>query len=85
MVRVFWERGCRVGRDVSVCAMNIERLARYCCPSITGLDMPDLSAVVAKCLSWFVSGDMWRGPLLLEPAKPVFFHSESSAMGCADP
>ncbi|MCB9849154.1 MAG: substrate-binding domain-containing protein [Phycisphaerales bacterium] len=77
-VRAYWERGWQVGKDVSVCAMNVEYPARYCCPSITGLDMPDLSDVLARCIDWF-SGDKprHRQPRL-EPAEPIFHVGESS-------
>jgi DNA-binding LacI/PurR family transcriptional regulator len=77
-VRANWERGRRVGLDVSVCALNIEYPARYCCPSITGLDMPDLSAVLGVCFDWFSDDKPWRGPALLEPAEPVLYIGESS-------
>jgi DNA-binding LacI/PurR family transcriptional regulator len=78
-LRAFWERGRRVGRDISICSMNIEHPGRYCCPSVTGLDMPDLFSVLAKCFAWFCGDDSWNGRLLLEPAEPVFFAGESSA------
>ena len=77
-VRAHWERGYNVGRDISVCAINIEFPARYCCPSITGLDMPDLSGVLAHCFDWFANGKSWRGKALLEPAEPNFHAGESS-------
>ncbi|HRX87303.1 MAG TPA: substrate-binding domain-containing protein, partial [Phycisphaerae bacterium] len=77
-VRSHWERGIRVGADVSVCAINIEPPARYYCPSISGLDMPDLSGVLTKCFRWFGQDKPWRGNALLEPAQPVFFAGEST-------
>lgn len=76
--RVLWERGRQVGQEISVCSINIEYPARYCCPSITGLDLPDLSDVLAQCLDWFASDDSWRGKARLEPDTPTFFDGESS-------
>jgi hypothetical protein len=76
--RVLWERGLTVGRDLSVCAMNIEHPARYSCPSITGLDMPDLTQVLARCFEWFSNNTSWSGSRLLMPEQPVFFIGESS-------
>jgi DNA-binding LacI/PurR family transcriptional regulator len=83
-VRALWEREVPVGRAISVCAINIEPPARYCCPSITGLDMPDLAALLTKCFDWFSTGAAWRGRRLLEPAEPVFFAGESSGRNGAD-
>ncbi len=76
--RAYWERGYTVGRDISVCAVNIEYPARYCCPSITGLDLPDLSGVLNKCFDWFSGKRPWRGRALLEPTEPQLHIGESS-------
>ena len=83
VIRAFWERGLRVGSDVSVCSVNIEPRARYCCPSITGLDTPDLSGVLDRCLDWFSQDRPWRGNALLTPKKRVFFAGESTGPGPA--
>ena len=77
-IRAHWERGVKVGEDISVCCINIEPLARYCCPSITGLDMPDLSGVLDACLDWFALDKPWHGRASLEPNDPVFFAGEST-------
>lgn len=76
--RAAWERGRVVGRDLSICTMNIEYPARFVCPSITGLDMPDLSPILAQCLEWFKNGDGPMRPLLLEPIEPRFYLGEST-------
>ncbi len=77
-IRAHWERGYRIGENVSVCSMNIEPPARYCCPSVTGLDMPDLSSVLDRCFTWFADDRPWRGAALLEPRQAVFFAGESA-------
>jgi DNA-binding LacI/PurR family transcriptional regulator len=77
-VRACWERGLDVGRDIAICSINIEPPARFCCPSITGLDMPDLSAVLNRCVKWFCDDRPWRGRTLLTPPKPEFFVGEST-------
>ena len=76
--RACWERGRRVGQDVSICSMNIEHPARFICPSITGLDMPDLTGVLSNCLDWFAGKASPSAPLLLEPTEPVLFLGEST-------
>jgi DNA-binding LacI/PurR family transcriptional regulator len=84
-IRACWERGLKVGQDVSICSINVEPPARYCCPSITGLDMPDLSGVLGRCSDWFSQDGPWRGPTLLEPADPVFFPGESAGAPAGTP
>jgi DNA-binding LacI/PurR family transcriptional regulator len=84
VIRALWERGIRVGKDVSVCSINIEPPARYCCPSVTGLDMPDLTGVLTRCFAWFGRNRWWRGSTLIEPAHPVFFKGESTGPPAAD-
>lgn len=76
--RAYWERGRRVGHDVAICSINIEHPARFVCPSITGLDLPDLSDVLARCFERFDGVQPPHAPLLLEPLEPVLFVGESS-------
>jgi hypothetical protein len=61
-----------------VCAVNIEPPAEFYCPSITGLNTPDLSDVLKRCFDWFRSRSPWRGPKLLEPTKTTLFEGEST-------
>lgn len=77
-IRACWERGIRVGKDLSVATVNIEPPAEFFCPSITGLNMPDLSDVLEKCLDWFGSRLSWRGPVLMEPKESILFKGEST-------
>ena len=77
-IRACWERDIRVGRDLSICSVNIEPPAEFFCPSITGLNTPDLSEVLGQCFDWFVSRLGWRGPKLLEPKDSVLFEGEST-------
>ena len=76
--RACWERGVEVGRDVSICAINIEPPANFFCPSITGLNTPDLSDVLGRCFKWFLGGNSYRGPLLMEPKESSLFVGEST-------
>jgi DNA-binding LacI/PurR family transcriptional regulator len=77
-IRACWERDLRVGRDLSICSVNIEPPAEFFCPSITGLNTPDLSEVLGQCFDWFASRSGWRGPKLLEPKDSVLFEGEST-------
>lgn len=77
-IRACWERDLRVGKDISICTVNIEPPAEFFCPSITGLNTPDLSEVLGKCFDWFASRLAWRGPQLLEPKESSLFEGEST-------
>ena len=77
-IRACWERDIRVGKDLSVCTVNIEPPAEFFCPSITGLNTPDLSEVLGQCFDWFGSRLSWRGPELLEPKESILFEGEST-------
>ena len=77
-IRACYERGLQVGIDVTICAVNLEPPAEFFCPSITGLNTPDLSAELGKCFEWFASDKQWRGPMLLEPQVSNLFEGEST-------
>lgn len=77
-IRACYERGVRVGKDVSIGAMNLEPPAEYFCPSITGLKTPNLTDVLDKCFDWFTSDIKWQGDLLLEPTESSLFEGEST-------
>lgn len=77
-VRALWEHGRQIGCETAVCSMNIEYPARFGCPSMTGLDMPDVSAILDRCFDWFLDSGPWSGDLLIEPSNPLFFHGEST-------
>lgn len=77
-LRACWEHGLVPGRDVSVCAMNIEHPAKFMMPSVTGVDMPDLTEVLGRCFKWFLSDKPWSGPLCLAPSHAEFFAGEST-------
>src|ERR1700722_2462771 len=77
-MRACWERGLVVGQNVSICAMNIEIPARFMTPSVTGLDTPNLSKLLARCFDWFTSDTEWTGTKRLEPARAEFIQGEST-------
>jgi DNA-binding LacI/PurR family transcriptional regulator len=77
-IRACWEHGIRVGKDLSICAVNIEPPAEFFCPSITGLNTPDLSEVLGPCLDWFLRRRSLGDRLLLEPSESILFKGEST-------
>jgi DNA-binding LacI/PurR family transcriptional regulator len=78
-IRACYEQDIAVGSAVSIGAVNLEPPAEFFCPSITGLNTPDLSADLGKCFEWFASDKLqWTEPMLLEPRDSVLFEGESS-------
>jgi hypothetical protein len=77
-IRACYERDIEVGSDLSICAVNLEPPAEFFCPSITGLNTPDLTGVLGKCFEWFASDKEWNGPKLLEPQESNLFEGEST-------
>jgi DNA-binding LacI/PurR family transcriptional regulator len=77
-IRACYERDIEVGVDLSISAVNLEHPAEFFCPSITGLNTPDLSGELGKCFEWFTSNKEWRAPMLLEPQTSNLFEGESS-------
>lgn len=78
-IRACHEAGLDVGTDVSVCTMNNEPTGRYFCPSLTGLEMPDVAPLLARCFAWFAGAERpWQGPLNIAPHSPVVLDGEST-------
>ena len=77
-VRALRDHGLVVGRDVSICAMNVEWPAQFMTPSVTGLDMPDFSELLGACFDWFAADRPWQGAKLLEPDHAKLFKGEST-------
>ena len=77
-MRACWERGLVIGKDVSICAINIEWPARFMTPSVTGLDTPNLARMLGKCFDWFTGEGNWTGSMRLEPGRAEFVHGEST-------
>jgi DNA-binding LacI/PurR family transcriptional regulator len=84
-MRACWERGLIVGKDISICAINIEAPARFMTPSVTGLDIPKLSKLLGRCFDWFTDDSDWTGTRRLEPARPEFVQGESTGQVTTPP
>lgn len=78
-LRAFRDFGIEVGRDVSVCGVNGEGIARFQCPSITALERANSVPYLTACLKWMARGGKdWIGPLLIEPPEVPLFVGEST-------
>ncbi len=77
-MRACYERGLVVGKDISICAVNIESPALYMTPRVTGLDTPNLSKLLRQCFDWFSREGDWIGTKRLQPARAQFVQGEST-------
>lgn len=77
-IRACLDAGIRVGESIAIAAINCEPTGRYFCPSLTGLEAPDIGPLVSRVLEWFASGKPWEGPLLLAPERGSLFLGEST-------
>lgn len=79
-LRACWDQGVAIGSEFSVCTVNNEPTGRYICPSLTGLEMPDMGPILSRCYEWFLHGPrQWPGELLLQPDRPTLLKGESTA------
>jgi hypothetical protein len=78
VMRAMYERGIKVGSDVSVCAANDEGIASLLCPSLTATRMPDPLPYLVVCLEWMAGTTPYVGPLLSRPSEVPLFIGEST-------
>ena len=85
-IRACWEKGLAIGKDVSICAINIEGPARFMTPAVTGLDTPKLAKLLRQCFDWFTDGSeaAWSGNERLEPTRAELFVGESTVPALKD-
>lgn len=75
------QHGRTIGKDVSICTFNGERIGRWFAPSITSLEMPDPAPLLERCMDVVRKGKSiaWRGALLRTPGMPALFKGESTS------
>jgi LacI family transcriptional regulator len=77
-MRALHEHGLRIGRDVSVCAVNDEGLGRYLVPSLTSLQTPPRDRYLRKAVEWMTGRGEWKIPSLVQPKDAPLFVGEST-------
>ena len=77
-MRALHERGLRIGRDVSVCAVNDQELGPYLVPSLTSLRTPPRDRYVRKAVDWMLRRVEWKKPSLVQPRDAPLFVGEST-------
>ncbi|HEY9247743.1 MAG TPA: substrate-binding domain-containing protein, partial [Rariglobus sp.] len=77
-MRALHEHGLRIGRDVSVCAVNDEGLGPYLVPSLTSLQTPPRDRYVRKAVDWMIGRIAWAKPSLVQPGDAPLFVGEST-------
>jgi LacI family transcriptional regulator len=79
LIRAMRDRNMTVGVDLSVCVANDEGLARYLCPSLTAIEMPDPVPFLGACLERMASPEQgWMGSLLMQASQWALFVGEST-------
>lgn len=77
--RALYDHGLKIGKDVSVCAVEGGELGALHIPSRTMLKLPDPDPYIAACIDWFKRPDEpWVGPLLIQPANVTLYEGEST-------
>jgi DNA-binding LacI/PurR family transcriptional regulator len=79
-MRALHEHGLRIGRDVSVCAVNDEGLGPYLVPSLTSLQTPSRSRYLRKAVDWMTHRVEWAKPTLVQPKDAPLFVGESTGL-----
>jgi LacI family transcriptional regulator len=77
-MRALHEHGLRIGRDVSVCAVNDEGLGPYLVPSLTSLQTPPRDRYLRKAVDWMIRRTEWVKPSLVQPGDAPLFIGEST-------
>lgn len=84
-MRALHEAGTRVGRDVSVCAINDEGLGPYLVPSLTSLQTPPRARCLRKAVGWMTGATAWPEPSLEQPKGAPLFIGESTGRAPKSP
>jgi len=78
-VRALYESGLVVGRDVSVCALEGNQVARHATPSRTSFEVVPVDPYLELCMRWLISGTgSWEGRLKIQPGELKIFQGEST-------
>lgn len=77
-MRAAHEAGLRIGRDVSICAVNDEGLGPYLVPSLTSLQTPPRDRYLTKAVGWIIGKSGWGTPSLQQPKEAPLFIGEST-------
>jgi DNA-binding LacI/PurR family transcriptional regulator len=83
-MRALKDAGLEVGRDVSVCAVNDEGIGRFLLKSLTALESQPRSYFLRRVTEWMLSGNKWKGSLLVEPEDAPLFQGETVGPAPAD-
>jgi LacI family transcriptional regulator len=79
VLRAAFERGVRVGHDLSVCIPDGIDDAQLMTPSLTTLKTPDMAQLLGRGLQWITTGGQrWRGPLTISNADESVVQGEST-------
>ncbi|RYG64148.1 LacI family transcriptional regulator, partial [bacterium] len=63
VMRAINEHGLTIGRDISICVVNDEGMARFLNPPLTSTCLANPTTAVREAVEW-MTGSAWNGPLL---------------------
>lgn len=79
VIRAAYERGIRIGHDISLCSCDATEQARLLAPSLTTLQNPDRTALCERALRWIITGGRdWNEPLWIVPENNPILLGEST-------
>lgn len=78
VMRAMTDMNLRPGPDLAVCTINDDGEGLFYTPSITSVEMPDITGSIQQMIEWFKTGDKWSGPLMLQPDNTPLFIGEST-------
>jgi LacI family transcriptional regulator len=79
LYRAAYERGVKIGKDLSVCVPDGTDRARLMTPSLTTLQTPDFDALLARAMEWIVRrGGRWNGSMQIRMADVNVVAGEST-------
>lgn len=83
VIRALYERGIRVGQDISVASCDRFAMAPMMCPSLTSAAAFDPSPSIKVFVDWMARGGKeWIGPLLLQPNPDLFIGESTGKCSC---
>ena len=77
IMRAANEHGLTIGRDISICTVNDEGLARFLSPTLTSTQLVNSNQLLRDCIEW-MSGGEWVGPLLKTSQDVGLFIGDST-------
>jgi hypothetical protein len=80
LYRACWERGIKVGEDISICSFGEYERARMMTPALCTIETPDPSDQIRNIIKQFIPGGKKTGQLVYRPNGFKFYEGESVSL-----